>query len=227
MFCPACGGSGSVPCPTCVCLDCGGVGSHDCPGCDQGRLACRGCEGTGQTRSLLVKRPCAQCKGTGQELHADCDGTGTVACSACAGLGHQPGCSACGSTGEQVCFSCFGSGLAASPTMIEHAASGSFPALLKQLPIVDEVAPGELLDHSAAVRRILAFLAAAHWNVPAESDESEHELNVLRNRIHIRAAFLLVGTGSAITVDYRFLTVQRTGEDGYRLHFEAHRKAWK
>jgi hypothetical protein len=111
--------------------------------------------------------------------------------------------------------------------MLEHSAAGSFPMLLRQLPIVDEVTDGELLDHGASVRRILAFLAAAHWNIPADCDESEHELNVLRNRLHIRASYLLVGSGSAITVDYRFLTVHRTAEDGYRLLFQNRRKAWK
>jgi len=111
--------------------------------------------------------------------------------------------------------------------MLDYAAAGSFPGLLRQLPIVSEAPEGELLDHSSSVRRILSFLAAAHWNAPPDSDEAEHELNLLRNRIHIRAAFLLIGAGSSITIDYRFLTLHRTAADGYRVQFECHRKGWK
>jgi len=190
-------------------------------------LACPACEGSGQTRRFLLKGKCSSCRGTGQVIHEPCDGSGTVPCAPCAGLGHQPGCPQCGSTGVEACYACFGSGLAPSASMLSHAAAGSFPVLLRQLPVVDEVSTGELLEHGVAVRRILAFLAAAHWSAPADSDESEHELDLLRNRLHLRAAFLVIGATSSITVDYRFLTIHRTAEEGYRVLFESHRKAWK
>ena len=226
-ICSRCGGEGMVRCSQCLCLECGGTGRLECHGCDDGREPCPDCGGAGKQRKMVTSLKCRRCDATGIIYHEECSGRGSNPCPACSGLGHLPDCPRCGSTGRNDCPACFGTGLYPSTHLLSHAEAGSIAHLLMRLPVVEDTAPGELLDLDGAVYRATSLLALYHWSPVSQAQDREHQLIVLRDRLHFQVAILTVASRTTTRIDYKFLTVARTGKSAFRAEYAEETKAWR
>ena len=148
-------------------------------------------------------------------------------CASCAGLGHGHECTTCSSSGEIECPACFGTGLFPSSHLMNHAELGAVAHLLDRLPQVDDDAPGELVDRTAAVHRITSFLAIYHWAPSENPQDKEHQMFVLQDRLHLQVAILSSRAAVAIRIDYRFLTISRTGPRAFRLRYAEELKLFR
>lgn len=135
--CPTCTGSGTISCKCndnneIACPNCGGKGvvtrratttqkkemPCDHPQCQQGKVSCGVCNGTGRTAK---GEPCPSCKGKGTVTCPVCGGLGRIqrstqeswleheTCHICNGRG-MVDCYLCHGTKERVCPTCKGKG---------------------------------------------------------------------------------------------------------------------
>ncbi len=226
VLCRECGGTGRIRCTRCICLTCSGTGQVHCSGCDAGRVACKVCRGTGTPRGFFRRGPCKNCEGTGQEYHGVCDGAGEVACLDCSGIGSEGECDHCGGKGDMRCQFCHGAGLAPSGALLGQARKSSLSRILKELPSVQSDAQGELLGLDDTLVRVVGFLGNIHWSFGVNTEDREHEMALLENRVHLRAAALAT-QGQRVQIRYRFLDVIRTGNDAFRTTYRESKKDWR
>ncbi len=225
-LCKGCKGAGEVRCTHCICLTCSGTGEIHCPGCDNGRVPCSGCKGTGKAPGLFTSAQCRKCEGTGFEHHGTCGGAGELACLACAGIGSEGGCDHCGSSGSMLCHGCFGGGLAPSESLTDFATQGPLATILRELPLVPGKVAGTYHATQDALAIIVAFLGSIHWDFGLDAEAREHDMNILIDRLHFRAAALAMD-GSRVAIRYRFLDVIRVSEDGFKTNYRSSEKEWR
>mgnify|MGYP006971706373 CR=1 FL=1 len=124
------------------------------------------------------------------------------------------------------CQLCFGAGLAPSAALLAKARQSALARILKELPSVHSETQGELLGLDDTLVRTVGFLGNVHWAFAANTDDREHEMALLENRIHLRAA-AIVTHGQRLQILYRFLDVIRTGEDAFRTTYRESQKDWR
>lgn len=147
-------------------------------------------------------------------------------CLDCSGIGSEGECDLCNGKGDMRCQLCFGAGLAPSATLLTNARTGALARILKELPAVQSEAHGELLGLDDTLVRVVGFLGNVHWSFPVNSEDREHEMALLGNRIHLRAAAIVI-EGQRLRILYRFLDVNRTGDDAFRTTFRESQKDWR
>ena len=117
--CPSCKGRRGFDCTSCRCTCCNATGeiTASCSSCQNGKLTCPRCEGSGQ---VIVKKgffgdkygTCPNCGGTRRATCSTCGGSANVKakCHACNGTKRNHSCSQCMATGKIKCTTCNGSG---------------------------------------------------------------------------------------------------------------------
>jgi hypothetical protein len=124
------------------------------------------------------------------------------------------------------CQFCYGAGLAPSKALLQQAGTGALTRILGELPSVQSDARGELLGLHDTLVRVVGFLGNIHWSFAVNTEDQEHEMALLENRVHLRAA-AIVTNGPRVQIRYRFLDVIRTGEDAFRTTYRESQKDWR